>query len=81
MTEEITTFEVGKWYGYKYRYNTSNYYNKAIQITRRTDKTVWFKVLGDDKEYRRKIRMNVFLEELIFFDDYSFVATNEAVLI
>ena len=74
-------FEVGKWYGYKYRYNTNDYFNKVIQITRRTDKTVWFKFLGDDKEYRRKIRMNIFLAELIFFDDYSFVATNKAVLI
>lgn len=75
MTEEITRFEVGKRYGHKPLIR--DYFTKTVQITRTNNKSIWFKVEGDDKEYRRKIRFNIFLVELIWFDGYTFLATNE----
>ena len=77
MTEEITRFEVGKRYGHKPLIR--DYFTKTIRITRRNDMWVWFKVEDDDKEYRRKIRLNLFLTEIIFWDVYTFLATNEVV--
>ena len=58
---ETEKFEVGKKYGYKSRM-TKDFIVVTVQITRKNDKTVWFKIEGDDKEYHRKIRIDLFLE-------------------